>query len=110
MIFRVQYRRTSGGLYQIRGAVLRSGGTTYTGWYTITNAAHAIEIVWQSASTASFGLYIDGSLKQTLSGLNTNAYRLDSVRLGPSAGLASGMSGTEYYDAFVSSRNSYIGP
>ena len=109
-IFRVQYRRTTSGLYQIRGAVLRSGGTSYTGWQTITNAPHAIEIAWQSSVSASFSLYIDGVLKQTLSGLNTSARKLESVLLGPSSGLTRSMSGTEYYDAFVSGRNSYIGP
>lgn len=109
-IFRVQYRRTSAGVYQIRARVLRSGGTTSTSWYTITNASHAIEIAWQSGSSAPFSLYIDGVLKQTLSGLNTNSYKLDSVRLGPSNGLNSSMSGTEYYDEFVSTRNTYIGP
>jgi len=90
--------------------VLRSGGQTSTSWYTISNAAHAIEIDWQSAASASSRLYIDGVLKQTLSGLNTSAYLLDSVRLGPSAGLGGGSSGTEYFDSFVSNNSSYIGP
>jgi len=107
-VFRVQLRRSS-GQYQIRSVVSRSGGTTSTSWYTITNAYHAIEIAWQSATSASFSLYIDGTLKRTLTGLNTSASLLDSVRLGPSAGL-SGVSGTEYFDAFVSTRTSYIGP
>jgi hypothetical protein len=110
IIFRVQYRRTSSGLYQIRAGVLGSSGTSYTGWQTISDAPHAIEIAWQSAASASYSLYIDGALKQTLSGLNTSARKLESVRLGPSAGLTRNMSGTEYYDAFVSSRNTYIGP
>jgi hypothetical protein len=107
-IFRIQLRRSS-GQYQIRSIVSRSGGTTATNWYTITNAYHAIEIAWQSAASASFNLYIDGVLRQTLTGLNTSAYLLDSVRLGPSTGL-SGVSGTEYFDDFVSTRASYIGP
>jgi hypothetical protein len=110
IIFRVEYRRTNAGVLQIRARVLRSGGQTSTSWYSITNAAHAIEIDWQSSAIASFRLYIDGALKQTLSGMNTSAYLLDSVRLGPSAGLGGGSSGTEYFDSFVSNRNSYIGP
>ena len=109
-IFRIEYRRTNAGVLQIRARVQRSGGQSSTGWYTITNAAHAIEIDWQSAASASFRLYIDGVLKQTLSGLNTSAYLLDSVRLGPSGGLGGGSSGTEYFDSFVSNRNAYIGP
>lgn len=112
VIFRIQYRRTNagGGTYQVRAGVLRAGGQSLTSWFTISNAAHAIEIDWQSAASATFRLYIDGQLRQTLSGLNTNAYRLDSIRLGPSAGLANVATGSEYFDAFVSKRFSYIGP
>jgi len=113
-IFRLQYRRTGNGpyTYQVRAVVRRSNGSAEaaTTWYTITNAAHAIEIAWQSSLSASFRLYIDGALKQTLINLNTNAFRLDSVRLGPSGGLTGGTAGTEYYDAFFSTRTTYIGP
>jgi hypothetical protein len=66
----------------------------------------AVEIAWQSATSASFGLYLDGVLKQMLGGLNTSARTLDSVRLGPSGGLTRNVSGTEYFDSFVSSRSS----
>ncbi|HJX60967.1 MAG TPA: multicopper oxidase domain-containing protein [Dehalococcoidia bacterium] len=109
-ILRVQYRRTNGGLYQIRAGALRSTGLAYTNWFTVSDAPHAIEIAWQSATNASFSLYIDGVLRQTRTGLNTNTRKLDSVRLGPSVGLTIGTSGTEYFDSFVSTRNSYIGP
>jgi len=111
-IFRVQYQRTGSTsyTYQIRAGVAHSGGTTYTSWQPISNAAHPLEIAWQSGSSASFSLYIDGALKQTLANLNTSAATLDAVRLGPSGGISSGSSGTEYFDAFVSTRTTYIGP
>ncbi|MEZ4656113.1 MAG: hypothetical protein R2911_00910 [Caldilineaceae bacterium] len=108
MVFRVQLRR-SGSNYQIRSVITRSGGSTNTSWYTISNAYHAIEISWQTASSASFSLYIDGALKQTAAKLNTSAYTIKSVRLGPSGGL-SGSPGSEYFDNFRSTRSSYIGP
>jgi subtilisin family serine protease len=108
IVFRVQVRR-SNGQYQIRGVVTRSGGTTSTNWYAINNAYHALEIAWKSASSASVSLYLDGSLKQTLTGLNTGAYTIRSVQLGPQTGL-SGSPGAEYFDSFVSTRSSYIGP
>jgi serine protease AprX len=109
-VFQVQFRR-SGSSYQVRGAVLRSGGTTYTNWFTVAdNAAHPIEIAWQSGTSASFQLYIDGALKQTLSALNTSAYVVDTVRLGPSAGLVNATSGNLYFDAFASTRATIIGP
>jgi FtsP/CotA-like multicopper oxidase with cupredoxin domain len=110
-IFQVQMRRqNAGGIYQVRLSVLRAGGTTNTNYFTISNAAHAIEVVWQSAGNASASLSIDGVVRQTLNGLNTNAYQLDSVRLGPSLGLLSSASGTMYFDAFASTRRSVIGP
>jgi subtilisin family serine protease len=108
-IFRVQYRRNSVGQYQMRAAALVSVGQSFTSWFSTTNSAHAVELAWQSSTSGSLSLYIDGSLQQTLGG-NTSAYQLKSVQLGPSGGLAAGMSGTEYFDAFVSTRIDYIGP
>jgi hypothetical protein len=109
-IFRVQYRRTTAGAFQIRAGVLRSGGTSWTNWSSVTNAAHTVEIGWQSATSAAFALFLDGVVRGTLTGLNTSAYTLDSVRLGPSAGLGASMAGVEYYDTFVSTRGGAIGP
>jgi len=109
-VFQVQFRR-SGSSYQVRGAVSRSGGTTYTNWITITNnVAHPIEVAWQSGTSASFQFYTDGTLKQALSALNTSAYVVDTVRLGTSAGLVNAASGTLYFDAFASTRATVIGP
>jgi len=105
-IFQVQARRQTagGGTYQVRLAVLRAGGTTTTNWFTISNASHRIGVAWQSAASASASLVVDGATLQALTGLNTSAYQLDAVRLGPSAGLAGGASGTMYFDAFASTR------
>jgi hypothetical protein len=108
LVFQVQLRLSSGS-YQIRSVVTKSGGTTSTSWYPISNAYHAIEIAWQAGSSASFTLYIDGVTKQTLTKQNTSASSLKTLWLGPSAGL-SGSPGTEYFDNFVAKRNSYIGP
>jgi subtilisin family serine protease len=108
LIFQVQLH-LSGGSYQIRSIVTRSKGTTSTNWYTLSSAYHSIEIAWQSANSAAFSLYIDGAAKQTLAGLNTGAYTIRSVQLGPQSGL-SGSPGAEYFDNFVSSRSTYIGP
>jgi subtilisin family serine protease len=108
IIFRVQYRLSS-GQYQVRARVQQSSGTTSTNWFTISNAAHPIEIAWQSGASTSFSLYVDGTLKQALSGLNTSAYLLDAVRLGPSS-INPNSAGTEYFDAFASTHTTYIGP
>lgn len=113
-LWQVQVRKSSGA-YQIRASLrTNSGGTTSTNWYTISNASHAIEINWIAASTSngtngSLGLWIDGTAKQTLSNISNGNYRLEEVRLGAS-NIPSGVSGTEYFDAFASTRTSYIGP
>jgi FtsP/CotA-like multicopper oxidase with cupredoxin domain len=110
-IFQVQYRRLTngGGTYQVRLWVLRAGGNSVTGWYNINNNAwNAIEIAWQSGTTAQNSLYINGTLRQIMT-LNTSAYKLDAVRLGPSAGLVAGAAGVMYFDSFMSTRNTVIG-
>jgi hypothetical protein len=70
---------------------------------------HSLELSWASAAPATFDFLVDGAL-QRLSGLNTSPFALESVRLGPSSGLAGGASGTAYFDAFVSTRRTTIGP
>jgi hypothetical protein len=108
-LFQVQLRK-SGSNYQLRGAVLNKGTTTYTNWFTISNnAAHAVEIAWSSATSSFFQFYTDGALKQTLSNLNTAAYSVETVRLGPSAGLTGTTSGSLYFDSFVSTRSLLLG-
>ena len=76
---------------------------------------HAIEVAWQAASTTGgtngmLKLWLDGTLKQSRTGLSNGSDRIDEVRLGPSSGLTASMSGSEYFDAFSSTRSAYIGP
>ncbi len=111
--FQAQFRRQNqgGGTYQVRLSVARAGGVSNSAWYTISNAWHSIEISWASNTAATVNLYVDGVLRQSLAGLNTNAYKIASVRLGPSAGaLGNSASGVMYFDDFVSRRTQYIGP
>lgn len=114
-LFRVQLRRSS-GQYQVRGLVRNTSGSNQaTAWYTIADASHVIEIAWQAATTpggtdGSLGLWLDGTPTQTVGGVANGAYRLAEVRLGPSSGVGDGTPGTEYYDAFASTRTTYIGP
>lgn len=108
IVFRVQIRRSSNS-YQIRSVATTTNSSSSTNWYTISNSYHAIEISWKSATKAAFSFYIDGASKQTLSNLNTSTLKIETLWLGPSSGL-SGSSGAEYFDSFVSTRNTYIGP
>jgi hypothetical protein len=114
-VFRVQFRLSNGN-YQVL-AQLRNDGTTYTSstWYTISDAQHYIEIDWAAATVAGanngyISLWLDGVLRQTVSGIDNDTRRVDEARLGPLAGIDTGTRGTEYFDAFESRRLSYIGP
>ncbi len=111
-IFQVQLRRqTAGNQYQARYSVVRQGGATSTNWFNISNATHYFEIAWFSAPSASVSFSIDGAIPAggTLGPLDTSANTLESVRLGPSAGLQAGASGSMMFDAFVSTRRTLAG-
>ena len=113
-IFRVEYRRRNarGGTYEVRAVALTAGGEQATGWVEINDfSANAVEIAWESGTAASFSLYVHGGLQETLTGLDTGAYLLDTVHLGPSGGdgLNGSASGQVYLDAFVSTRYTTIG-
>ena len=108
-LFQVQYRRSTITGYQVRLVVSRSGGTSSTSWYAISNNAwNAIEIAWQSGSSTTASLRTGGTLRQTLNNLNTSAYTLDTARLGPQGALGS-ISGAALFDSFVSTRTTNIG-
>ena len=113
-VLQIQFQRVAAG-YQIRAQARNGGSTSATSWYTITNAVHSIEVAWQAATSAggnngSLKLWLDGTLKQSRTGLGNGTDRIDDALLGPSSGLTTGMSGAEYFDAFASTRTTYIGP
>jgi RHS repeat-associated protein len=113
--FRVEFAN-NGGIYQVRAGARLDGlttGFTYSSWYTISDAAHYIEIDWQASSAAGqnngyLTLWLDGAQQQNVTGLDNDTRRVDYAELG-AGNLPSGTSGTEYFDAFESRRTSYIG-
>jgi FtsP/CotA-like multicopper oxidase with cupredoxin domain len=116
-LFRVQYRRNGGvaGTYQVRGQVTTStGGTVSTPFVTITNAPHAIEIAWSATNATGatrLQLFVDGATPVApIATGNTSTFRLETVRLGRSAGTNGGATGTLYFDQFASTRRTVIGP
>ena len=108
-IFMLEYRRGSSGSAWIRAGALRRGGTAYTAWTRFGSGVHTVELAWTSARAGRIGLWIDGVARASRSRLDTRAYRLESVRLGPSAGLVPGLRGSFSFDRFVSDRSSWIG-
>ncbi len=112
-IFHVQFGRTSTGL-AVRLLARTTSSDVSTAAISLNPGSNAIEITWKAATTStgangSAELYVNGSLAATLPGLANGKYTLEDVRLGPQT-LTSGISGVEYFDAFASSRGSYIGP
>jgi hypothetical protein len=111
-VFTVQLRRTSllfSVQYAVAATVSTAGGSTTTNWVNIPATGFtAVEIAWQSGTSASFSLYTGGTLRQTLTGQNTSAFTLETVQLGPQGSLTN-LSGTIYFDTFASTRTTVIG-
>ena len=107
-----QVRAATGG-YEIRVGANSSGTVKYSAWTSVTNAAHTIEVSWQAATTSVgknglASIWIDGTLKQSVAALTNGTQRLEDARLGPQ-NLSRSVTGTEYFDAFASTKGSYIG-
>jgi hypothetical protein len=109
--------RKYGGQYQIRARAQNDlFAYSDTAWYTITNAAHVIEVDWQAATgpganDGSLALYLDGVLKETVSGLDSDTQVVNTLKMGFTSRLGGkNISGTFYMDEFVSDSDAYIGP
>jgi hypothetical protein len=61
------------------------------------------------AADGSLSLWIDGTLRCTLAGIENGAGGIDLVRLG-AVSVKSGAKGALHWDKFVSRRLTYIGP
>jgi hypothetical protein len=114
-VMRVEFRYFTGA-YQIRGRLLNDVSTwTDSAWFTISDAAHAIEVDWRAATAAGANdgrltLWIDGTQMADLTAVDNDTRRIDRVRLGAVAVIDTGTRGTYYFDAFESRRQTYIGP
>ena len=115
IVLRVQFRFRSGA-YQLRAGLVGDGSTwTNSSWLTISDAPHAIEMDWRAATAAGANnggltLWIDGVQRADLIGVDNDTRRIDRARLGAVSGIDTGTSGTYYFDAFESRRQSFIGP
>lgn len=116
VVLQIELRYTESRVYQVRALILGNSTTfTSSGWVTINNAPHALELDWRAASApgASNGgvtFWIDGVQKADVTGIRNDSHRIDSIRLGAGSGIDNGTRGAYYFDAFVSTRQSYIGP
>lgn len=114
-VFQVEFRN-SAGAYQIRAKLLNDASAfVITNWFTITDAPHFVELDWRAATATGANnggltLWIDGVQQADLVGVDNDTWRIDRARLGALAGMDAGTSGTYYFDAFESRRQTFIGP
>ncbi len=102
-VFAVQFHKT-GGVNQIRIVMQRSSGGALTGgWVNLAAGAHTIRVDWASGTAGSLTLQLDGGLASTLTG-NTSTLRVETARLGLTAGVTNTMTGSAFFDSFVSTR------
>jgi hypothetical protein len=114
-ILQVEFRNSLGA-YQIRAKLLNdSSAFVVTNWFTISDASHVIELDWRAATAAGANnggltLWVDGLQQVDLTGIDNDTWRVDRARLGALAGMDVGTSGTYYFDAFESRRQTFVGP
>lgn len=73
----------------------------------------AIEIDWAKATSGANGkldLWVDGTKRTGLTGLDNDTLAINYARWGATAGLDAGTSGSFRLDDFASQRTGYIGP
>lgn len=115
VVVQIEFRFSS-GVYQLRALILNDGASsTSSGWFTISDALHAVEVDWRAATAAGANnggltFWIDGVQKASVTGIDNDTRRVDLVRLGAGSGIDNGTRGTYYFDAYEARRQSYIGP
>ena len=108
--------RSSSGSYQLSAILLTDSSTSVnTGWFTMSDAPHVIELEWQASSAAganngSLRVWLDGTQIAELTNIDNDTHRIDLAVIGPYSGIDTGTRGTYFIDAFESRRNTYIGP
>jgi hypothetical protein len=114
-VLKIEFRQ-SGGAYQIRASVANDALTfTNSNFFTISDAPHFIELDWRASSgpganNGGLTLWIDNVQQVDLTGLDNDTLRVDRARLGALSGIDVGTSGTYFFDAFESRRQTFIGP
>jgi hypothetical protein len=114
-VLRVAFKNTAGG-YQLQARILNDSAVWQsTPYISISDALHTIEVDWAAASAVgandgSLTFWIDGIQQGSLVGIDDDSYRMERVRLGLVYISATGTSGTYFFDAFESRRQTYIGP
>jgi len=114
-VLRVELRYNN-GTYQARAGLLNDGSTwRNSGYIQLSDTSHTLELDWKASSTASANngyltLWVDGSQRANLTGVDNDTRRIDRARLGAVSGVDTGTRGAYLFDSFESRRLTYIGP
>jgi hypothetical protein len=114
-VLRVEFRLFK-GIYQLRVAIRNDGNSwTNSTWIDMSGGPQLVEVSWSAATAVganngSLTLWVDEVQLADLTRIDNDTRRIDQVRLGAVAELDTGTRGTLDFDAFVSKRQSYIGP
>ncbi len=106
-VLQVQLRRggAATAVSQVRMTVWRAIGTASTAWVNLPTGSSSIQVDWTAATAGSPALVVNG-VTSTLTGQNTSALRIDTVRLGlvQAPGGSTSVTGTALFDSFRSAR------
>lgn len=95
--------RYNGTSFIIGGGVRNDAGSYEdTGWHVVAAGAHFVEFDATYSASGSFKLYIDGTLVETLTGIDCDTREPDNLRLGREASQGT-ITGNVYLDAFIGS-------
>lgn len=93
---------------EVQAWALQAGGVmTMTEGIHISDGVQKLELNWESGPDEELVLSVNGAEEVKLTGINTESYKLDLVKLGPSFGVATTATGSLYFDAFELAPNQY---
>lgn len=102
-LFGLEYARNSSG-GQLRAWVLSGGQRSYTGWSSLTDGVQKVELVWEASGNANVYLMVNGVSVSAIRGIDTSAYRLETVKLGAREAYSTSLFGSLFFDNFESYR------
>jgi hypothetical protein len=113
-VMAVVLRRIS-NVYAVSVRVRRDDDTQVdTSFFTLSAAPHTIEVDWQrstapGANNGTLRLWVDDSLRQTLTGIDNDLANIDFVRMGAMS-VKTGASGALLFDEMESRTTTAVGP
>ncbi len=98
VVLRAELGFTTAGGYRLQVSAVNNASTwTYSGWVSVTDAPHYLELDFQSGTAGRVDWSLDGIAQPPVTGFDNSSRKIDQVRLGTVAGLDAGTTGTIYF-------------